>query len=168
MLDIAETEAGIGALHMEALDLEGIACHATDLFRPVAEDKGVDLSLDAHPVPLVPGDLRRVQRAIANLIDNAIKYTDPGGQVRVSVGRQNDSVCLAVKDTGMGIPAREIPRLFDRFYRGDTSRSQPGSGLGLSLTRAIVRAHGGDIEVESLAGKGSRFTLVMPIRSPGA
>jgi two-component system OmpR family sensor kinase len=103
-----------------------------------------------------------LQRLISNLLDNAIKYTPTGGQVSIFLEKRNDSpVVLRVSDTGAGIDEEETERIFERFYRGDASRSTEGSGLGLSLARAIARAHGGDITVESGAGKGSIFTVTL-------
>ena len=94
-----------------------------------------------------------------NLLDNAIKYTPGGGHVEISAQTHGNEVVVTVKDTGAGIPAEEIPRIWERLYRGDKSRSQRGLGLGLSLVRAIVNAHGGRIELQSDVGKGSSFTI---------
>ncbi len=104
-----------------------------------------------------------IQRMIANLLDNAIKYTPAGGSVEVTVNTgNNDAVTIAVKDTGIGISEKEMPRIFERFYRCDPSRSESGIGLGLSFARAIARAHGGDISVFSKPGQGSTFTVTFP------
>jgi two-component system sensor histidine kinase ResE len=104
---------------------------------------------------------------LTNLVDNAIKYTPDGGRVTVSVrGDSGGAVVLSVSDTGPGIPEQDLARIFERFYRGDQSRSEPGTGLGLSLARAIARAHGGDITVESRPGEGSTFTVRLPAAQP--
>jgi signal transduction histidine kinase len=163
ILEIAATDAGVTELAPAAVDLTGVARDAVDLFTPVAEDKGVRLTLALPAAPLlVRGDVSRVQRVVANLLDNAIKFTGRGGSVEVS-GRSNGGrVSLAIADTGVGINAEALPRVFERFYRGDASRSTPGHGLGLSLARAIVRAYDGEITVESRAGAGSVFTIVWP------
>ena len=95
----------------------------------------------------------------ANLLDNAIKYTPAGGRVDVSAGREGDRAVLRVSDTGLGIPADEQPRIWDRLFRGDRSRAERGLGLGLSLVKAIVEAHGGTVSVESQPGHGSVFTV---------
>ena len=107
----------------------------------------------------------KIQRAVSNLLDNALKYTPRGGTVTVSVEGSPDQVAFSVNDTGPGISDRDLPHIFDRFFRGDRSRVRPGAGLGLNLSLAIARAHGGDIKVTSAAGKGSTFTMSLP-RSP--
>ena len=108
-----------------------------------------------------------IQRMLTNLLDNAIKYTPAGGRVTVSVqGDSDGAVVLSVSDTGLGIPEEDLARIFERFYRGDQSRSEPGTGLGLSLARAIARAHGGDITVESHPGEGSTFRVTLPAAPP--
>ncbi len=102
-----------------------------------------------------------IQRMLSNLLDNAIKYTPSGGSVRVTLTEAEDRVMVSIKDTGSGIAPEDLSRVFDRFYRGDQSRSKPGIGLGLSLSRAIARAHGGDITVSSILNEGSTFTVTL-------
>ncbi len=163
MLEIAETEAGTARITLADVDIAALAKDAHDLFGPVAEDKGVRLLFDtAAPAAHVRGDERRLQRVLANLLDNAIKYTSAGGTVTVAVVKVSGAVQVVVSDTGCGIAPNDLPRIFDRYYRADPSRSTAGSGLGLSLARALARAHGGDIAVASSPGTGSVFTLVMP------
>jgi signal transduction histidine kinase len=108
------------------------------------------------------GDRTRLEQVAANLIDNAVKYTAAGGRVDVTVGREDGQVVLSVQDTGVGIRPDELPRIWDRLFRGDASRSERGLGLGLSLVRAIVEAHAGTVEVQSEPGKGSTFTVRLP------
>jgi signal transduction histidine kinase len=115
----------------------------------------------AEPL-VINGDVSRLQRMVANLLDNAIKYTPAGGRVSVSVKEGQEQVIVAISDSGIGIDEKSLPRIFERFYRGDESRSTPGNGLGLSLVGALVHAHGGEIQVESSPGKGTRFTVVLP------
>lgn len=168
MLDISETEAGVSRLSMVKVDLHALALEAVDLFSPVAEERDVSLRCEAGSCEHmhVLGDLRRLQRLLANLIDNALKYTPPGGSVCVSVQNAEGMVALSVKDTGDGVAAEEQTRIFDRFYRSDASRGVGGNGLGLSLAQAIARAHGGRIELSSAPGKGSAFKLSLPLHPP--
>jgi len=109
------------------------------------------------------GDIRLIQRMLANLLDNAIKYTPAGGAVAVAVGANaDDSVSIVVKDSGIGIFEKDLPHIFERFYRGDPSRSQAGAGLGLSFARAVARAHGGEITVENSQPSGATFRVELP------
>jgi signal transduction histidine kinase len=104
-----------------------------------------------------------IQRLLSNLLDNAVKYTPAGGSVKVALSQTaGRGTTLVVRDTGSGISADDLPRIFERFYRGDRSRSESGAGLGLSLARAIARAHGGDIAVESRVHEGSVFAVTLP------
>lgn len=105
-----------------------------------------------------------MQRLVANLLDNALKYTPSKGTVRLSIDCYSDQVVLSFRDTGIGISADDLPHIFDRFYRCDQSRSESGVGLGLSLGKAIVKAHGGNLVVESSPDKGSTFTITLPCR----
>ena len=163
MLEITATSAGVAGLTMQPVDLAAVVADAHELFLPVAEDKALHLELSVVAADLtVRGDLRKLQRAVANLIDNAIKYTLSSGRVEISLERTDDRVVLTVADTGVGIAEDELPRVFERFYRADTSRATDGNGLGLPLTQAIVRAHEGEITVESGPGTGSRFSVVLP------
>jgi len=164
-LAISEAEAGLTRLETVRLDLAGLAQEAAELFRPVAEDKGIELRVEASSPAEVAGDRRKLQRAVANLLDNAIKYTPRGGSVSVGVVLEAGRVVLNVRDSGPGIPEADLLRIFDRFYRGDQSRSQPGHGLGLSLTRAFVSLHQGRISVASAPGQGSTFTVSLPRHS---
>ena len=108
-----------------------------------------------------------IQRMLSNLLDNAIKYTPSGGTVSIVASESQGQVVVAVQDTGIGIAKQDLPRIFERFFRCDQSRSQAGIGLGLSLARAIARAHGGDITVASMPNKGSTFTVRLPKSYPG-
>ena len=119
----------------------------------------------------MPGDLvvsvdrNRMRQVLANLVDNAIKFTPAGGHVSIAAGREGEAVRLAVTDTGVGIPPNELPHVWDRLYRGDKSRSTRGLGLGLSLVKAIVEAHQGRVAISSTPGAGTRIELSLP--APG-
>ena len=163
MLMISKTEAGVEPIAREKIELAGLVRDACELFRPVAEDKGLGMSCNVSDPCQVSGDPRMIQRLLANLLDNAIKYTPSGGKVSMAVAEdEKKEVRVTVQDTGVGIAPNDLPRLFERFYRCDQSRSEPGIGLGLSLARAIARAHGGDITAASIPDQGSTFTLTLP------
>lgn len=163
MLEIAETDAGLREIPKISVNLGDIVSDVGELFSTVAEDKGVELQVVVASAPLcVQGDRPRLQRAVANLLDNAIKYTPVGGKVTIQAAAEGEQILIAIADTGIGIPAEEQKSIFNRFYRLDQSRSTPGAGLGLSLVQAVVRAHGGMVQVESEVGRGSVFTIRLP------
>ena len=163
LMDISEAESGTMQLRREPVPLAEVVARAIDLYRDVADAKGVTLALAAAPADsVVTADRTRLEQVAANLIDNAVKYTPPGGRVDVEVRRDADAAVLRVRDTGPGIPADELPRIFDRLFRGDTSRTERGLGLGLSLVKAVVEAHGGTVEVSSEVGRGSTFSVSLP------
>jgi signal transduction histidine kinase len=163
MLLISRTEAGVEKPANEKVEVSTLIRQACELFSPIAEDKNVSLNYRAAEQTPVSGDARLLQRMLSNILDNAVKYTPPGGKVEVSLtGAKNHNVTISVRDTGVGISEADLPRIFERFYRCDQSRSLPGTGLGLSLARAIARAHGGDITVTSAVDQGSNFTISLP------
>jgi heavy metal sensor kinase len=162
MLEIAKADSGVAELDIAAFDFCGIVAEAVDLFAPMAEDKGVAIHwVDPSRPVAVSGDRRRLQRVVANLLDNAVKYTPTGGRVTLTLQTDAAGVLVNITDTGMGIDKTDLPHVFERFYRGDKSRSTAGSGLGLSLARAIVRAHGGDITVKC-SPQGTAFQILLP------
>ncbi len=161
MLEIAETDAGAIRVDGENIDLRGLLLDAYELFLPSAEVAGLslELSISAEDSLVVLGDPGKLQRAVANLVDNAIKYTPHGGRVLIAAERTGEWIQVSITDTGVGVPPEELARVFERFYRGDRSRSQSGNGLGLSLARSIVRAHGGEITAYSRPAGGSTFAV---------
>ena len=161
-LDIAEAESGAAKLKISDTDLVDVVVDACDLFHTVAEDRKVTINTDLPKQCRIQGDLQRLQRVVANVLDNALKYTAAGGRVMIKLADEGQQVRLSIEDTGVGISAEELPRIFQRFYRCDWSRSEYGNGLGLSLALAFVRAHGGDITVRSTPGEGSAFTILLP------
>ncbi len=166
MLEISEAEAGVSKLAIEKVDIVGVIHEACELFEPLAEDKNITVVSRVPDSCYFHGDKQRLQRMVANLLDNALKYTAPGGKVALSVDGDERQVVISVNDTGIGISKDDLPNLFTRFYRSDQSRSQPGAGLGLSLAKAIARAHGGNIAVRSDVGRGSTFTVSLPRETP--
>jgi signal transduction histidine kinase len=165
MLEIAKTDSGTVELDLVPLDLPKLVAEAVDLFTPLAEDKDIDIRVlkPVHPM-VFNGDLKKIQRIVANLLDNALKYTPVGGMVRLSTTRDEAFIKVEIADTGPGIPETDIPYVFDRFYRGDKSRTTAGSGLGLSLAQALARAHNGNITVTS-SDTGTTFCLLLPSTS---
>jgi signal transduction histidine kinase len=167
LMDISEAESGTMQLRREPVPLNDVVARAVDLYRDVADAKGVALHT-AHLVSgaesvVVIGDRTRLEQVAANLIDNAVKYTPTGGCVDIEVRRDGGFVRLSVHDTGVGVRADELPRIWDRLFRGDASRSERGLGLGLSLVKAIVHAHGGTVDARSEPGRGSTFTVSLPL-----
>jgi heavy metal sensor kinase len=163
MLVISKTETGVNQLDAVKMDIGAVVRDACDLFQAPAEDKDIKINCDVAGQFNTFGDHRLIQRMIANLLDNAIKYTPAGGSVDLRVhADKHETVVLTVRDTGIGISEKDRSRIFERFYRCDPSRSQAGIGLGLSFARAIARAHGGDITVTSELGAGSTFTITLP------
>jgi heavy metal sensor kinase len=164
MLVISKTEAGVNKLDAKELDIGAVVRDACELFQSPAEDKDLRLVCDVPGNFSISGDNRLIQRMIANLIDNAIKYTPAGGSIEVTVNTVNhDAVAITIQDTGIGISEKDMPRVFERFYRCDPSRSEAGIGLGLSFVRAIARAHGGDITVAGGSNRGSTFKVTLPL-----
>jgi heavy metal sensor kinase len=161
-LEITETESGAAYLKRADVDLVELVRDACELFQTVAEDRKLELTAALPAQCGLRADRQRLQRVIANLLDNALKYTPAGGQVSITLVDEGSRVRLSFADSGVGISAEERARIFERFYRSDRSRSQPGNGLGLALCLASVRAHGGEISVESQAGRGSTFTVSLP------
>jgi heavy metal sensor kinase len=162
MLAISELEAGAGDLAMEEVDMAGVVEDACDLFQPLAEDKDLTIVTEVVTDSFVRGDTQKLQRLVANLLDNAIKYTESEGTIKVSLDGDASKVLLSVEDTGNGISEDDLANIFERFYRCDPSRSEAGVGLGLSLVMAIARSHGGEVGVTSYPGKGSTFSVSLP------
>jgi heavy metal sensor kinase len=162
MLFISKTEAGLERPSRAEVDIGALIRSACELFEPIAEDKQITLKCQAPEKNFLLGDSRMLQRMLSNILDNAVKYTAPGGEVKVSVSEASQDIIITIHDTGIGISGADLTRIFERFYRSDQSRSEPGTGLGLSLARAIARAHGGDITVASELNRGSTFTIILP------
>ena len=165
MLAISEAEAGVSRLELTEINISKLINDACVLFQLIAEEKHIHLVLKIGTDLSISVDKQKIQRAIANLLDNALKYTKPGGTVIVSSEDDGQEVIISVVDDGIGISEKDLPHIFKRFYRCDHSRSQPGNGLGLSLAQAFIRAHGGSISARSKLDHGSTFILTLPCKN---
>ena len=164
-------EAGELPLEREPVDVAELLSDVCTSFSGEAEVAGIDLVVDVESAsPLVvSGDAGRLDQVLGNLVSNALRYVPPGGQITLHAEAAGDGVRIAVSDTGSGIPAEDLPYVFDRFWKGDRSRSRTGglgSGLGLAIARQLVQAHGGQIDVESTEGRGTTFTVELPTEQP--
>jgi signal transduction histidine kinase len=162
LMDITEAEAGMMKLDLRPTDLCQLIREVVELYQYVAEEKRIKVETDLSSPCETFVDVNRIRQVFANLLDNAIKYTNKGGTVSISVRGTADSVKVHFRDTGVGVPPEEQDRIWQRLYRGDKSRSQRGLGLGLSLVKAVVEAHRGKVSVSSEPGNGSDFEVVLP------
>jgi two-component system, OmpR family, sensor histidine kinase BaeS len=163
---LALAEAGQLTLDRMELDLDLLARRLVDRFRPQASSSQVEIAYDAPPAPppAVPADPARIEQIMGNLLTNALRHTAPGGRINIDVWTNQQGVNISVHDSGPGIPEQALPRIFERFYRADPSRSREegGSGLGLAIARQLARAHGGDLTAANHPAGGAVFTLVLP------
>jgi len=153
-------------LQREDVRVAEIVRNVVELYEPVAEEKQTTITIEVPEDLEVVADRIRLRQVLANLVDNAIKYSRGGQRVTISARRVNDHVQIAVVDQGIGIPPGDIDKIWNRLFRGDASRTERGLGLGLSFVKAIVEAHGGTVRVESEVDKGARFIVDIPGRPP--
>ena len=168
LLTLAKVEAGQMTLHEEPVRLHELVDGIYEDALILAADRRISVTLDRNDQGMVSGDPVRLRQLLRALISNAVRYTDPGGWVRIRNERSENAVSVSVEDSGLGIPAESLDKIFDRFYRVDEARSraQGGSGLGLSIAKWIAEAHHGSISVQSTPGKGSCFTVNLTFHSP--
>ena len=162
LMDITEAEAGVMKLRLEKTSIASLLTNVVELYEVVAEEKRITVTTDFNGPSDAVVDATRMRQVFANLLDNALKYTPDGGKVFLACAVESGGVIVRVRDSGVGIPPDEQPRIWERLYRGDKSRSQRGLGLGLSLVKAIVEAHRGTVLVQSLPGEGSEFVVHIP------
>jgi signal transduction histidine kinase len=162
LMDISEAETGVLRLQLEPIELRALLSEVIELYEDVADAKKIRVTLEPGEPVTISGAPDRLRQAFANLVDNAIKYTAQDGSVSVLARTEDDSAVVTVTDTGTGIAPQDLPRIWDRLYRADPSRSERGLGLGLSLVKAYVQAHGGTVQAVSQPGHGSVFTVRLP------
>ena len=168
LMDISQAETGTMRLDDELVEVPVVVEQAVALFADEAEDRGLQIVTDVPAGLKVVADATRLRQVLANLLENAVKYTSAGGRIRMAAADQGDHVTFTVEDTGSGIAAEHLPFIWDRLYRAEPSRSARGLGLGLSLVKAIVETHGGTVGVASTPGVGSTFTVTLPKARPAA
>jgi signal transduction histidine kinase len=170
LLEQARAESGQLKLNLREIELEQVAQQIVATFEPQASNKGVRLELQAMRPVRVEADPDRLAQVFVNLIDNALRHTHAGGSVTVEIDAHGNDAIMKVRDTGVGIPYRDLPHIFERFYVVDRSRTREsgGAGLGLAIVKGIVEAHGGTVSTESMLGAGTVFTIRLPIMRAAA
>ncbi|MPN32627.1 Sensor histidine kinase ResE [bioreactor metagenome] len=168
MMDITRTNSNPKEIHKTEVDLGRMLRDFCEIMQPAIEEKNLEFHLDLEDRPLmVMADKTKLQRAVSNLLENALKFTSQGW-IGVSAKQLPGFIQVQVSDTGCGIPEADQKRVFERFFQGDASRNLPGNGLGLALVQAVVKAHGWQISLHSVPGKGTEFTISIPDPEPGA
>ena len=165
LLTLVNIDSGAMKLNLVEVDLSALLQEQVKRLSPLARENGIELECSARDSLFVTGDQLKLQQVIYNVIDNAIKYTPRGGEVHCALSRSGRMAVIRIADTGVGIPAEDLPHIFDRFYRVDKARSREtgGTGLGLSIVKQILLSHGGTIVPESTLGKGTTFTIQLPL-----
>lgn len=161
LLELARLDAGQEQMKRLRFDFSKTVADCLEMLRPLAEERGVKVSRELSPLE-IEGDSERLGQVVTNLLTNAVQYNHDGGEVKIETRRENGMAVLTVSDTGQGIPAEDLPRVFERFYRADKSRSSGNAGLGLAISKAIITAHGGSIDVSSEENVGTTFTIRLP------
>ncbi len=164
MTDITEVESGLQNLRKEEIDLLNVCEDIIDLYEIVADQKEITIKLSAEAKSLhLQADRKKLRQALANLIDNAIKYSHEGSEIKVDFYRHNQHAVIRISDQGIGINAEDLPHIWKRLFRGENSRGEKGIGLGLSLVKSIIEAHNGSISVETKEDEGSTFVIRLPL-----
>jgi signal transduction histidine kinase len=162
LIAMSQMESVSGKRAHRPVDLRALAAETIDQIRLLADEKNIAIVGPSGASAVAAGDRDRLKQVLVNLLDNAVKYSDPGGRISVGTFESGDMAVLEVADTGVGIPAEHLPHIFNRFFRVDADRGEIGAGLGLAIVRSICSAHGGAVEAESLAGRGSVFRVTLP------
>jgi signal transduction histidine kinase len=165
LLDLARLESGVRQLEVMPEPPADLLRAAADTVRPRAEDRSIQLIVQTPPdLPAVNVDAKQIAHALQNLLDNGLRYTKPGGTIKLTASTVDGQVALAVADTGQGIPPEYLPHVFERFFRVPGDSHESGTGLGLAIVREIVAAHGGSVKCESTVGVGTRVTMYLPTK----
>jgi signal transduction histidine kinase len=162
LLDIYEADAGAMKLKKEVFPFQPLLEEVRELYDVVAEDKNIEIKTNVSKDTNLYADRLRIKQVLGNLLDNALKYSPPGSRIEISTDLSGSDSVIRIEDQGQGISDKDLPRIWDRLYRGDTHRSAGGSGLGLSLVKAIVKAHGGSVSAESKLARGAIFQIHLP------
>jgi signal transduction histidine kinase len=162
LMDISEAETGTIKLEREAITVSRLLERVLEIYRYIADDKSIQINCSIQGDLFIDIDQQKMGQALSNLVDNAIKYTPENGQIHIDAFKENKKVIIRIRDMGIGISKEELPRIWDRLFRGEQAREQRGLGLGLSLVKAIVHAHEGTFDVSSEVGKGSTFSIILP------
>jgi two-component system sensor histidine kinase ResE len=167
LLYLSQVEQGEFSMQLDELSANEVLEATRERFSRRAEQSGVTLSVETHEVPRIRADYRRLEQALANIVDNAVRHTPDGGSVTLRSGAENGHISLSVHNTGSIISADALPHLFDRFFQADPrgARTDANTGLGLAITREIVEAHGGQVEASSSETEGTEFTITLPAHS---
>ncbi|MEJ2738418.1 MAG: HAMP domain-containing sensor histidine kinase [Dehalococcoidia bacterium] len=167
LLELSRIESGQVKMLRETIDLKELLDQCREMFALRAEEKNIELTVNAQTLDNITGDIDRLEQVFCNLLDNALKHTPSGGKVSVSIYHASPRyIEVDIADTGPGISGEQLPYVFERFYRADSGQAKTGTGLGLAISREIARAHGGDITVNSTAGKGTTFKVILPSSLP--
>jgi two-component system phosphate regulon sensor histidine kinase PhoR len=164
LLELSRIESGKVPLQLEPVGPTGLLTAAVGRLGLQAERAGLQISIQSmEDLPSVLADPRRIEQVVTNLLHNAIKFTPPGGRIELAAEQAGDMIQFSVRDTGAGISTESLPRIFERFYKADQSRTGGGTGLGLAITRHLVEAHGGRVWAESVEGQGATFYFTLPV-----
>jgi heavy metal sensor kinase len=168
LLFLARSDAGKEQLSFEDVELKGLITGLASNIEALAQDKGIKFVVDAKEELTVNGDKVKLRQLFINILENAVRYTPIAGQISVSLVQKDANAVVAIADTGIGIPPEHLPHIFERFYRVDKARARAdgGVGLGLAIAKIIAESHKGKIEVESELGKGTTFTISLPLKGP--